>query len=571
MTNVWAVTRTTFIQSLRSRVGLAAMVLLAVLLLAAPMMVNNGASPLADRIRTFLSYSVGLTGVILAVITIFLSTTFFCADVQRKQIFLLATKPLSRWQYVLGRWLGVILLDALLLALAGTGIYAGAQYLRSQPHLSPTDRRAVETEVFTARRKITPDYSNDDTMVNQAVEDRVEQLRQSNALEEVIQNFLPQAGGNREQAGELVIQELGKQARERLQSIPPGRPGRPYIFRNVRVTGMTRTATGTVTNIHTEYALLRMEIPEWLAAELIPGRPVDVQSALSRVLEVGDNWLVVQAMKDSFLSQGLSTLKPDDRVEITLEPMMELSYKLGTGATVPSGGTVTSQWVIGPENPERSLRVFDPIEQEDVPYRTVSVITSGRCVDETGAVVAQLFNPNMTREGGRTITSISIAPGDISLLYAVGSFGPNLASAMGTLLAQMMFIAAVGVLTATFLSFPVAVLTSGALVLFTLMMGYVTDSVKYVSDDGGNLLIHGVVWLLALVLPNLSAMSPTEAIASGVEVATFTEPWRLMAMNPSLATFWQALTSLQAPLATLIVLAIGCVIFTKRELARVQV
>jgi len=571
MTSVWAVTRTTFIQSLRSKVGLVAMVLLAVLLLAAPMMVNNGASPLADRIRTFLSYSVGLTGVILAVITIFLSTTFFCSDVQKKQIFLLAAKPLSRWQYVLGRWLGVVLLDALLLAVAGMGIYAGAQYLRSQPALTPTDRRAVETEVFTARRKITPDFSRDNELVADLVNERVAHLRHNDEFENMVQSYLPAAGGNREKAMEMIGEEFERQARERLQSVPPGWFGRPYIFRNVHVTGMTRIAAATVNNINKDYFLLLLEIPEWLAAELVPGRPVDVNGALSRVLDVGDNRLMVQVSKDPFFAQGLGGLKLGESVEITLEPMMELSYKISPGTTVPSGGTVRSSWVIGPENPERSRRIYDPIDQEDVPHRTVSVITSGRCVDDDGAVVARYFNANATVEGGRTITSISIAPDDISLLYAVGSFGPNVASAMVTILVQLMFIAALGVLTATFLSFPVAVLFSGSLVLVTQMMGYLVDSMKFMPGDSGDALFRGVIGLLSFLLPNLSALSPTEAIASGVEVATFTEGWRLMAMNPNFATFWQALTSLQTPLVTLIVLAIGCVIFTKRELARVQV
>jgi len=569
MTSVWAVTRTTFLQSLRSRVGLAAMVLLALLLLAGPMMVNNTASPLADRIRTFLAYSVGMTGVLLAIITIFLSTTFLCADVQRKQILMLAVKPLPRWQYILGRWLGVTLLNVVLVTMAGAGIYAGAQYLRSLPDLGATDRRAIETEVFTARRKIAPDFSKDDEEVTRAVVDRIEDLRKGGTLEEMIQGFLPQVGGDRDKALIRIAEDLEQQARTRLQSIPPGRYGRAYIFRDVRVDGMTRTASGTVEAVDAENFLMVLEIPLWLAAELMPGRPVDVNGALSRVLAFQDNRLLVEVTKDPFFANGLSGLKKDDSVEITLEPVMELSYKLSTGATIPSGATVRSSWLVEPEDFENSRRVLNPVIQDDVPSRQVRVIASGRCVDDAGSVVATFFNANMPGNG--IVTSISIAPGDVSLLYAVGAFGPNVAAAMVTILVQLMFIAALGVLTATFLSFPVAVLTSGVLILFTLMMGYVSDAVKFMPAEGVNLVIHGVVGLLSLVLPNLSALSPTEAIASGVEVATFSEPWRLMAMRPNLGTFWGALASLQAPLATLIVLVIACVTFTRKELARVQV
>ncbi|MCL2700540.1 MAG: hypothetical protein FWE88_02470 [Phycisphaerae bacterium] len=656
MTNVWAVTRATFIQSLRSKVGLAAMILLAVLLLAAPMMVNNGAAPLADRIRTFLSYSLGLTGVILAVITIFLGTTFLCADVRQKQIFILAAKPVARWQYVVGRWLGVVLLNVVLLAIAGAGVYAGAQYLRSQPALSPTDRRAVETEVFTARRQIAPDFSRDDEYVLATIEGEIERLRREHALEDVIAGYLPRAGGNREEAFNLVKQELAKMAQDSKQSFRPG-GGRAYVFRDVQVAGMTRTASATVDKLAAEERTLFLEISDSLASELLPGRPVNVNGALSRVQEVVDKGVVrsalamvntadtgkrqllleapahvlaefkpdmtvniqeapsrvvsvggtrlrVEVEKDSFadkglanlkrgdyvavavelnysrlevevtesafFSQGLGRLREGDRVEIAMEPMMELSYKLTAGSSVPSGQTVRSLWDIGPLNTENSQRVYERIPQNDVPSRNVRVLASGRCVDNEGAVVAVFINVN-TGEGGGPVTSITIAPGDISLLYPVGSFGPNLAWALVTILVQLAFIAAVGVLTATFLSFPVAVLTSGALVLFALMMGYITDAVGFMPSEGANYGMKGIVWLLSLVLPNLSDLSPAQDIVNGVEVATFTGGWRNMAMRPGLDTFWQAMKTLQAPLSTLIVLAIGCAIFTKRELARVQV
>ena len=152
-TRVGAVAEQTFVQCLRTRVGGAFMVLLAVCMLATTMFTNHDESvPLADRIRTFLSYSTGLVTVVLVIVTVFLGTGAVSNDVAQKQIFILAVKPLARWQYILGRWLGVVLMDVMLLVVSGGVIYLIAQHMRTLPPTSAADHRAVETEVFTARK-----------------------------------------------------------------------------------------------------------------------------------------------------------------------------------------------------------------------------------------------------------------------------------------------------------------------------------------------------------------------------------------------------------------------------------
>jgi ABC-type transport system involved in multi-copper enzyme maturation permease subunit len=124
MRSLWGVARHTFQESLRTRVLVVFLIVLVVCVLAVGLLMvskgdtfaaSHGEGTLKSRIQTFLSYSTGLTELLLGLVTIFLATGMVSSDIYRKQIFTVVTKPLPRWQYVLGRWLGLVMLNALLL------------------------------------------------------------------------------------------------------------------------------------------------------------------------------------------------------------------------------------------------------------------------------------------------------------------------------------------------------------------------------------------------------------------------------------------------------------------------
>lgn len=135
MRNIWAVTRKTFLQCARTRIIVVFGILLVICVLGAGFKMT-GDGTLKGRIQTFLAYSTSLTQLLLCLVTIFLTTNIVTGDIRHKYIFTVASKPLARWQYVLGRWCGVVLLNMLLLAAAMGAIYFLAQHLRK-------DRKSV--------------------------------------------------------------------------------------------------------------------------------------------------------------------------------------------------------------------------------------------------------------------------------------------------------------------------------------------------------------------------------------------------------------------------------------------
>lgn len=49
-------------------------------------------------------------------------------------------KPIPRWQFFAGKWLGIVTLDAMLLALTGAAVWGFSMYLSRLPTTVPDDR-----------------------------------------------------------------------------------------------------------------------------------------------------------------------------------------------------------------------------------------------------------------------------------------------------------------------------------------------------------------------------------------------------------------------------------------------
>ncbi len=140
--------------SLRVVVGLFALLLLLVPML--PFLLAED-QPLRYRVQQFLGYSMGAMTFILAVFTLIFACWTLANEVRDKQVFTTLVKPIGRAQYLLGKWLGIVLLDAILLSVAGVGIVGFTQfYLAKLPAQDRYDRLAVQEEVLTARVKAEP-------------------------------------------------------------------------------------------------------------------------------------------------------------------------------------------------------------------------------------------------------------------------------------------------------------------------------------------------------------------------------------------------------------------------------
>lgn len=157
-----AVAHTVLKEASRRGISLVFIVCLLVVLPLLPLMLNP-ASPLRYRIQTFMSLSLGMTFAIAAVMTLFFACASVSFEIRDRQIWQLMTKPLVRLNYLLGKWLGVMALNLIILTIAGVSTFTFVQYLRSLPVDTTTeegqmDLLAIEEDILTARRAGQPVY-----------------------------------------------------------------------------------------------------------------------------------------------------------------------------------------------------------------------------------------------------------------------------------------------------------------------------------------------------------------------------------------------------------------------------
>lgn len=215
---ITGVARTFIAEAVRVKIAVVCMALMMVIVAVMPLLLNSE-SRLQYRIQTFLSWSIGGTGLVLALMTIFLTVRTITSEVKDRQIFMTMTKPVRHWHYLLGKFIGIALINVVLLTVAGFGIYAFARILEVQPAMDGTDRAAVYNQVLTARATIRP-----------------QRPKEMNS-EEIFQRRLAEIRAeNPQRYGDAPSPELRKQIESTIvaawHTIPPGR-GTVYYFPHV--------------------------------------------------------------------------------------------------------------------------------------------------------------------------------------------------------------------------------------------------------------------------------------------------------------------------------------------------
>lgn len=96
-----------------------------------------------------LTYTLSAVTALLSLATLWLACGTLARDIEECQIQVVATKPIARWQIWLGKWLGLLSLNAALLAISGACIYG--QLLFQARKLDPKQQAVLRNEVLVAR------------------------------------------------------------------------------------------------------------------------------------------------------------------------------------------------------------------------------------------------------------------------------------------------------------------------------------------------------------------------------------------------------------------------------------
>jgi len=153
MQRLFAICWLTWKAALRFRLFLVIAALLLVSVVALPLIVKDDGTAQGFT-QILLTYTLSVITGLLGLSTLWLSCGTLARDIEECQIQVVATKPIARWQIWLGKWLGIMSLNAALLALSGACVY-GLLYWRAA-RLPAAEQKVLHEQVLIARGSAKP-------------------------------------------------------------------------------------------------------------------------------------------------------------------------------------------------------------------------------------------------------------------------------------------------------------------------------------------------------------------------------------------------------------------------------
>ncbi|HPG01196.1 MAG TPA: hypothetical protein PLE77_14150 [Kiritimatiellia bacterium] len=177
MSRIFAIAFIALRSSIRSRIVLLLLAILLLVVIGLPLTVRSDGT-MAGHVQIVLGYTLGSVFVILALAIVWAGCAAVSTEVQGRQLQLVVTKPVHAAQIWLGKWLGLLILNGVLLALAGAVIYGLLLWTTRDSVTTATDRIALREELLVARRPIDPTLPDIDTPARA----RLEELQRQQAL-----------------------------------------------------------------------------------------------------------------------------------------------------------------------------------------------------------------------------------------------------------------------------------------------------------------------------------------------------------------------------------------------------
>lgn len=513
-----AVARNVLAEAVRLKLSLLFIVLLMFLLAALPMLLDPS-TPLRYRVQSFLQYSTGGAFWLIALLTLLFSVSTVTLEQRDKIIWQTMTKPVAPWQYLLGKWLGVVGLNAVLLLVCCSGVFLFTEYMRSTPALgereayvpeSPSeriteDRMILETQVLQARVSVEPppDLRPDDPEFMSSVREYIDSIKQTDPMFTAAENDAER----REALDRMyttMFEDLYKDYTGRLRSIEPG-AGRPFEF-----SGLGWAAE------HSQPIMLRYKFD---AGSNSPDESYRV------TILVGNRYYIIRQS-----SLGMTHALP-------ITPVIVLPNNLGVTIDDPQFADLERIVAAGGSGAE--------------------YLETGDVVSPEGVLQVDFANGDPTT-GELNPESMSFPAGGVQISYAHGGYRGNFVRVVVVLWVKLAFLSMLAIAASTFLSFPVACMVAFGTFLAAESSGFLSAALETftLTDRQNNprydkYIIYGVASTVAALFEVYRDLDPIGRIVDGRLLA-----WRSVAMGVA------TLGGLTGVLYTFAVL-----IFRRRELA----
>src|SRR5216117_2696404 len=122
MQRLFAIAKLTLKAALRYRLVQVLTVLLLGAVIGLPVIIKHDGTAQGFT-QILLTYTLGTITTLLGFATLWLACGTLARDIEEAQMQVVAVKPIARWQIWLGKWLGIVALNAMLLLIAGGSVF----------------------------------------------------------------------------------------------------------------------------------------------------------------------------------------------------------------------------------------------------------------------------------------------------------------------------------------------------------------------------------------------------------------------------------------------------------------
>ncbi len=413
MHSIWAIATNTIRQALRMKIAVVFILLLLVLL---PVMFATitGDGTLRGRLQTFISYGLSLTSFLLCLLTVIVSIYSLTSDIEQRQIYTVITKPIHRYQLLLGKLLGVVLLDVVLLFLFAAIIYANSLYMPKYYKATDSELEQVNNEFYTARTSLTPPEVD----VSKDVEEAYNKLKETDQL------------------------------------------------------------------------------PDNLSVEKFKNELTNIKKLERRAAAVGQSLL-----------WEFNNVKPADP-----NGSLFIRFKYNVSVT-PLDSQVYGRWIVGDYQHikygmESKTPIYDRIHKHSIQtFHEIEVPAS--VVPQDGHLAVGFLNVPLNN----TVVIFPLEEG-LEILYKADTFTGNFLRAVLLILLRLIFLACLGILAASFLSFPVAILLCIVIFFTASFSGFCLESFDFLGEDL-SVVYRYTIRPVILLLPQFDKFNPTKYLVPG--------------------------------------------------------
>lgn len=156
LSKILAISGLTLCTAMRSRVFGLLIAMVAICIAGLPLVIKSDGTA-AGQTQLFIHYAFGLTMTLLTIAAAWSAAGAVSLEVSGRQMHVLVTKPVHAAEIWLGKWLGLMTINLVMLGLAGGLMYGLLRWTTRNTVLSADEQVSLREEVLTAHSFIRPD------------------------------------------------------------------------------------------------------------------------------------------------------------------------------------------------------------------------------------------------------------------------------------------------------------------------------------------------------------------------------------------------------------------------------